>query len=324
MNKAHEKLALLERENSYHLMFQANPNPMWICDLDSLKFLAVNDAAIAHYGYSEADFLAMTILDIRPIEDIPKLIAKFNNLSTDKFHQAGVWRHKKKDGTLIDVEITKHSIMFQGRQAEVVLAHDVTQRNLAAQSLQRENEKYLALLHNASDGIHIVDMNCNLIEVSNSFCTMLGYQREELIGMNVSQWDGKFNPDEIRQLVKEQYLKKGRSQFETLHRRKDGSIFEVEVSGFPLELEGKPVLFNSSRDITERKQAEQKLRIAAIAFESQEGMMIADVTNRILQVNKAFTRITGYSACNGQVKPDTFLSHFPIVFPLKNQRRLIA
>jgi diguanylate cyclase (GGDEF)-like protein/PAS domain S-box-containing protein len=420
MNSESKIIAFKECEDLYRLMFQANPHPMWICDLKSLKFLAVNDAAIVHYGYSQAEFLAMTIVDIRPAEDIPKLLEKFNNLSVDHFHQAGIWRHKKKDGSLIDVEITKHSLMFQGLQAEVVLAHDVTERLRAEKFLQRESQKYFTLLHNASDGIHIVDMNCHLIEASNSFCTMLGYTREEMIGMHVSQWDAKFNVTEIDELVRDQYIKKGRSQFETLHRRKDGTVLAVEVSGFPLELDGQQVLYNSSRDITdrkelekamltasqyarslieasldplvtisleglitdvntateqvtgvtrekligsefasyfidpqkaregyqlvflqgyvtnyplairhasgkiteviynasvfrdvddkvlgvfaaarditERKQAELKQRIAATAFESQEGMLITDADNIILQVNKSFTRITGYSS----------------------------
>ena len=284
-----------ECEDLYRFMFQANPHPMWICDLDSLRFLAVNDAAIVHYGYSKVEFLAMTIADIRPAEDVPRLFEKFNNLSVDQIHFAGIWRHKKKDGSLIDVEITKHSILFQGQRAEVVLAHDVTERIRAELFLHRESQKYLTLLHNASDGIHIVDMSYRLIEASNSFCAMLGYTREEMIGMHVSQWDAKFNEIEVENLVKECYLKKGRCQFETLHRRKDGTLLDVEVSGVSLELEGQRVLFNSSRDITERKQAEQKQRIAATAFESQEGILICDADNIILQVNKAFTKITGYS-----------------------------
>jgi diguanylate cyclase (GGDEF)-like protein/PAS domain S-box-containing protein len=122
-------------------------------------------------------------------------------------------------------------------------------------SLKRESEKNLALLHNASDGIHILDFDGNIIEVSDSFCTILGYLREEMIGMNVRQWDANFSESECIKLVKQQFTNNERSQFETVHRRKDGSLLDVEVSGFPLMLEGKRVLFNSSRDITTRKQA---------------------------------------------------------------------
>lgn len=137
---------------------------------------------------------------------------------------------------------------------------DITERKQAEQTLQRESEKNLALLRNASDGIHILDMGGNVIEASDSFCTMLGYTREEIIGMNVTQWDAKFTPSEILNIIKQQVERPVRSQFETCHRRKDRTFFDVEVSGYPLELDGKPVLFNSSRDITERKLLETSLK----------------------------------------------------------------
>lgn len=175
----------------------------------------------------------------------------------------------------------------------------IVQRQVLEQTrhLQRESEKNLALLRNASDGIHILDFNGNIIEASDSFCAMLGYRREEVIGMHVSKWDAGFtDPAEQLRVFRQQFDAPVRCQFETRHRRKDGSIFDVEVSGFPLRMDGRQVLFNSSRDISQRKQAESELRIAAIAFESQEGMLVTDADSKILRVNHAFTRITGFSA----------------------------
>lgn len=166
--------------------------------------------------------------------------------------------------------------------------------------LRSESEKNIALLHNASDGIHILNAEGNVIEASNSFCDMLGYSREEVIGMNVCHWDAGFaNAGELFAAFRKQFERPVRYQFETVHRRKDGSVFQVEVSGYPLELDGKPVLFNSSRDITARKQAEAELRVAAVAFESQEGMVVTDANGEILRVNRAFSAITGY--CDTEV-----------------------
>ena len=132
---------------------------------------------------------------------------------------------------------------------------------VAAQSaFKRESEKTRVLLHNASDGIHILDYDGNLIEVSDSFCAMLGYSREEMMGLNLAQWDAGFtDTGRLWATFRNQFKNPVRSEFQTRHRRKDGTIFDVEVSGFPLELDGKPVLFNSSRDITERKLAEAEL-----------------------------------------------------------------
>ncbi|TAK64322.1 diguanylate cyclase, partial [Methylobacter sp.] len=111
--------ALRESEARYRQMFQANPHPMWLYDLETLRFLVVNDAAIAHYGYSEAEFLAMTITDICPEEDVP--------LMHEPQHQA-VWHHRKKDGRLIDVEISAHLLEYEGRSAKVMMANDITER----------------------------------------------------------------------------------------------------------------------------------------------------------------------------------------------------
>ncbi len=130
---------------------------------------------------------------------------------------------------------------------------------VAVRQLRSESNKNLALLRNASDGIHILNAEGNLIEASDSFCAMLGYRLDEMIGMHVSRWDAQFSDVEIAQLIRQQIARGGRSQFETRHRRKDGTIFDVEISGSPLLLNGRQVLFNSSRDITARKQAEEQL-----------------------------------------------------------------
>jgi diguanylate cyclase (GGDEF)-like protein/PAS domain S-box-containing protein len=161
--------------------------------------------------------------------------------------------------------------------------------------LLKANEKTLALLRNASDGIHILNSDGILIEASDSFVSMLGYHREELIGAHASRWDAKLSATELSEKINIQLSKQVRSQFETCHKRKDGTIFDVEVSGFPLDLEGKKVLFNSSRDITERKRSEEKLLITASVFNSsQEAIVITDSGNNIIDVNPAFTKITGY------------------------------
>jgi diguanylate cyclase (GGDEF)-like protein/PAS domain S-box-containing protein len=132
---------------------------------------------------------------------------------------------------------------------------DITDQKKLELVLQTESEKNLALLRNASDGIHILDQSGSIIEVSDSFCMMLGYTREELLGMHVSSWDAEISSvEQLMAALKQQLDNPNRSLFETRHRRKDGSIFDVEVSGQALILSGKQVLFNSSRDISERKQ----------------------------------------------------------------------
>ena len=124
-----------ESEARYRTLFEANPHPMWAYDLETLRFLAVNASAVTHYGYSREEFLAMTIKDIRPPEDIPALLANVAAVD-DGLDQAGVWRHRRRDGSIIEVEITSHVMEFDGRSAEVVLAYDVTEQRRA--KLERE------------------------------------------------------------------------------------------------------------------------------------------------------------------------------------------
>lgn len=152
------------------------------------------------------------------------------------------------------------------------------------------------LLTNASDGLHVLDARGKLVLVSDQFCAMLGYRSDELIGKHVSFWNVGISHDELQALVTRQVEATTRVQFETRHRRKDGSEFPVEVSGKSLDILGERLLFNSSRDITERKKAEDDLRIAAVAFEAQQGLMVTDENAVIQRVNSECTRITGYAA----------------------------
>lgn len=137
---------------------------------------------------------------------------------------------------------------------------DITAQKLVEHALRRESEKNQAILRNASDGIHILDLKGNVIEVSDSFCAMLGYRRDEMIGMNVADWDTTLGATELMEIIRRQYGNRTRIQFETRHRRKDGTIFDVEISALPLMMDDRPVMFFSSRDITERKVTEERIR----------------------------------------------------------------
>jgi two-component system, cell cycle sensor histidine kinase and response regulator CckA len=115
------------REQS-QMLFEASPTPMWVYDAESLRFLAVNEAAIRHYGYSRDQFLGMTIKDIRPPEDIPQLLVDVAARGGPGDPAPRTWRHVRADGSLIDVQITAGRIDFQGRRAALVVSHDVSER----------------------------------------------------------------------------------------------------------------------------------------------------------------------------------------------------
>jgi PAS domain S-box-containing protein len=118
---------LRRSEAKYRMLFEANPHPMFVYDMETLRLLAVNDAAANHYGYSPEEFLSLTIRDIRPTEDVPALLKRMGEV-TNGLDQSGLWRHRKKDGTIFPVEITSHGLEFQGRRAKLVLVNDMTER----------------------------------------------------------------------------------------------------------------------------------------------------------------------------------------------------
>lgn len=180
--------------------------------------------------------------------------------------------------------------------ATYVVSRDITDRKQAEDTLRREYEKNLALLRYSSDGIHILSDEAKLIEVSDSFCEMLGYTREEMLGMHLAEWDVYFNQEELRQAFQHHFNSPARFQFESRHRRKDGTVIDVEISGYPMLLDGKSALFASSRDITERKRYQQQLETNKEILDiSHDGFWLMDGNGKLLMANQAFAHITGYS-----------------------------
>jgi PAS domain S-box-containing protein len=121
---------LISNEKMYHLMFVNNPQPMFIYDCETLAFIEVNQAAIELYGYTESEFLKMTIKEIRPAEDIPKLL-KMLEVTGEINRNTSFWRHLKKNGDMILVDINSHGIIHNERPARHVLIKDITQQKKA-------------------------------------------------------------------------------------------------------------------------------------------------------------------------------------------------
>jgi two-component system cell cycle sensor histidine kinase/response regulator CckA len=135
--------ALRRSEERYRLLFDSNPHPMWVFDRETLRFLAVNDAAVHKYGYSRDEFLRMTIADIRPPEDVPHLLAAVA-IGSPGYEPPQLWRHRTKGGAVIDVEISSFHLTMDGRPAELVLVNDVTEK-LQLEEQLRQAQKMEAI-----------------------------------------------------------------------------------------------------------------------------------------------------------------------------------
>jgi two-component system, cell cycle sensor histidine kinase and response regulator CckA len=170
------ELKLEASEEQYRLLFDRNPQPMWVYDEDTRRFLAVNDAALRHYGYSRDEFLAMTLRDIRPPDEVQALdefaAARRRETHLTAFRSDRVWKHRKKDGTLIDVKIAGSPIPFEGREAWLVLSSDVTEEKRLEAQL-RQSQKMESVGRLAGGVAH--DFN-NLLGVITGYGELL--QRE--------------------------------------------------------------------------------------------------------------------------------------------------
>jgi PAS domain S-box-containing protein len=252
-------------KEGYRNMFENNPQPMWIYDQETLVFLKVNAAAVAHYGYSKQEFLSMTLKDIRPREDIVALLSDVEN-THKTYNLAGEWRHVKKDGEVIFVEIISHSLVFEGRLARQVLVKDVTDRKMTEKALKESEERWKFALEGAGDGIWDWDLQNNQIFFSNQWKAMLGYQPEE-IKNEFDEWEKRVHPDDLAKAYEDiqKHLNGETAVYQNEHRLrfKDGSYRWILDRGkiISFDKNGKPVRFvGIHTDITDRKLSEELLR----------------------------------------------------------------
>lgn len=135
--------ALEESERRYSELFHLSPQPMFVYEIETGLFIDVNEAAIAHYGYSEDEFLKMGVTDIRPPEDVQivQQILEERKKNPNRFF-SGIFNHRKKDGTIIKVEIQSNAIRFKGKFARVILANDITERFEYIQMIEMQNSKF--------------------------------------------------------------------------------------------------------------------------------------------------------------------------------------
>ncbi|HEY3369971.1 MAG TPA: PAS domain S-box protein [Prolixibacteraceae bacterium] len=188
------EIALAESEEKYRFLFANNPQPMWIFDLETLAFLEVNQAAVNHYGYSKEEFLGMTIKDIRPEEDLPELLKEIDRVTYSN-HSDQVWRHLKRNGESILVEISAHSVIYEGRKARHILIHDISDRKQAEEALQESEAQFRSVLETMSLIGVMIDNKGRVTLCNDYLLDLTGWTREEVLHQN---WFELFLPAEIR------------------------------------------------------------------------------------------------------------------------------
>jgi PAS domain S-box-containing protein len=253
--------ALLKSEEEYRLLFKANPGSMYVCDRETLRFLAVNDAALSHYGYSREEFLSMTAIDIRRQEDVPAFLDHMNRKSAGQ-ESTATSIHQRKDGTLIDVEIIRHEINFGNRPAYLILANDVTEKKKSEMALRESEHRFREIFDNANDIIYTHDLNGNFTSLNHTGEKLTGYSKSEVSGMNFSQ---VIVPEQIdvafEMLARKLNDHEAATVYELDILSKQGKRLTLELSSRLIFRNGRPVgVQGIARDISERKRAEAELR----------------------------------------------------------------
>lgn len=242
-------------------LFKHHPHPMWIYDVDTLKFIDVNDVAVINYGYSKKEFLKLTLKDIRPKEDIPLLL---NNIQTESevLQRSRNFRHKKKDGSIIRVEITSYKIPSQaGKNYRLVTAIDITEQYHAEELLRKSEHKFNMLFQKFAYAAFLSRLTDGALEdVNEAFERTFGFTKLEAVGKTTLELG--INPDsEVRNRILNGLKQTGflHNQEMKLHTR-SGEIRWFDVNMDIINIDGKDHILNIAQDITERKTAEEKLK----------------------------------------------------------------
>jgi diguanylate cyclase (GGDEF)-like protein/PAS domain S-box-containing protein len=309
-NAARERLrarpALSRNDERFRGLFDTHPVPMYVFDRETLRFLAVNAAAVQQYGYSESEFLAMTIRLIRPNSEVSRLeshLSRTNATPQEGRTMAGVWHHRRRDGTTISADISYHSLTFMGRPAYFVLADDVTEQINAEAEAQRSNQMLETVIDNIPQRIFWKDQESRYLGCNMAFARDAGLAYpEQVVGKTDHDLPWRTFADSIRAHDKEVIVTSvPQMNFES-DLVIDGVHRTTVTSKLPFtDSDGRVIgVLGSYTDITERKRADLALRLQSRALDASVNAILitgpSSSGNLIEYVNPAFKRITGYES----------------------------
>lgn len=300
--------------------FRHNPLPMWVFDSFTLQFLAVNDAAVNIYGYTRQAFLSMNIKDIRPVDEIEHLEFYVRRLK-EQSHADTRWLHIKKDGTIIFVKVSSFEVLYKGVFARLVTVHDITD--------YVEQEKKVKIATQQLQEYVKAITECTILSIANrkgiitfaneNFIKLTGYTEAELIGKPHSVINSGHHPKTFWKEMWNTVMKGNTWHNEVCNRKKNGQLYWVDSFIVPVSDEHGKIdkLFSFRFDITARKEKENEIlnlnrqlvtineeltagkkeyeKLSLVAKLTQSLVLILNIEGKIVWVNDAFTRLTGYA-----------------------------
>lgn len=285
--------------NQYKSLFESNPHPMWIYDIQTLKFLDVNNSAINHYGYSREEFLKMTIKDIRPKEDVAELLEDLQK-RTHKFSFSKVYRHIKKNGNIIFVEISSHPIEYFGKKAELILSYDVTERIKSTEQILKLSQA----VEQSSAMILITDKFGKIEYVNKKFTDVTGYTLSDVIDRSPKFL--KYNSGASSKENIWEYLLRGESwKGEFVNKKLNGEKYFVSALISPIFDKNSNIIsyLAIEEDITLIKSQQKKIErfqklISGFGNAVEKLLTVEDFEQSIIEtleiLSKAFEADRGY------------------------------
>lgn len=317
-----------ESERLYRVLFEQSPYGVLLIN-DAGHMVKFNKAAHRNLGYTRKEFQRLTLADIDPVESperIQKRIEKILKEGKAEFYVT----HQTKHGENRDVQVITQPIVLSDRVHFHTIWIDVTEQR-RAERIRRESEvKFRTLFESANDGILILSLTGTIIDTNTTAHERLGYTKEELVGLPIT----KINSPESANLVAERMrliLSRGRAVFEVAQRRKDGTFMPVEASVRLAEIGGEQVLLSITRDITDKKRAEEKLAqnlnmIKHIIDSIPQTIFWKDRQGTFLGCNQRFCQTLGFAspdAVVGKNDLDMPLPHEDIEAYLADDREVI-
>ncbi|HVW51450.1 MAG TPA: EAL domain-containing protein [Trinickia sp.] len=296
--------AMRRSDERFRELFDAHPVPMWVYDRETLGFLAVNAAAVEQYGYSESEFLGMTIRQLSAPDELARLeshLAREQASPRRGRVAAGVWRHRRNDGTQLSADITNHALTFMGRPATFVLADDVTEQIKAEAEAQRSNQMLETVIDNIPQRIFWKDRDSRYLGCNMAFARDAGLAyTEQVIGKTDRDMPWGELADALRKADEEVIatgVPKMNHEFEVLI---DGVHRAGITSKLPLTNGDGTVIgvLGSYTDVTDRKRSDLALRLQSRALDASVNAILitaaAESGHVVEYANPAFQRITGY------------------------------
>ncbi|MGH9564250.1 MAG: PAS domain-containing protein, partial [Terracidiphilus sp.] len=288
-------------DTNFALLFSSNPYPMYVFDAKTFDFLEVNTAAVQAYGYSRREFLRMRITDIRPAEEVPRLLRMAKNAAKPVTCQGG-WKHRRKNDEVFDVEVTTQGISFAGKDAVLAVIQDLTARRLA----ERESAEHTAFLHALTDNnpsaIVAIDVQRRVQTCNPAFERLFGYKLGDVRGRTLESLVSVPGRESETVGLVENIAREGSICVLAKRRRSDSTLIDVRITGVPLVVNGEQRgCFGIYEDITDRSRAENaqqraEARYRRIFENAIEGFFESTPAGKFLAVNPAMARIAGYSS----------------------------